>query len=218
MKTLVKTTLLLSAVGFICSAFAAPVVKVEAETKTKIVPAVKATVSAEVKKTEKPTQAIIETSEGTVTFKFLYDKAPKTCANFIKLAKQGFYDNLSFHRIIPKFMIQGGCPNSKVDENGKPVGKGMPGTGGPGYMIDAEFNDTKHVPGVVSMARSRNINSAGSQFFICVNTVTHLDKQYTAFGKVTKGYDIVEKISKVKTNPANNMPLKPVIIKKITLK
>jgi cyclophilin family peptidyl-prolyl cis-trans isomerase len=217
MKTLLKTTLALTAAGFICSAFGATAIKTEVETKTKIVPSVKASVSAEIKKKKPPTKAIIETSEGTVTFEFLLDKAPKTCQNFIKLAKKGFYDNLSFHRVIDKFMIQGGCPNSKVDENGKLVGKGVPGTGGPGYMIDAEFNDTKHVPGIVSMARSRNVNSAGSQFFICVNTVPHLDKQYTAFGKVTKGYAVIEKIGKVKTNPGNNMPLKPVIIKKITV-
>jgi peptidyl-prolyl cis-trans isomerase B (cyclophilin B) len=114
-------------------------------------------------------------------------------------------------------MIQGGCPNSKVDEKGKRVGNGTPGTGGPGYNIKAEFNDTKHVPGIVSMARSRHPDSAGSQFFICVNTVPYLDKQYTAFGKVTKGYDVVEKISKVKTGPGD-MPLEPVIIKKVTLK
>jgi peptidyl-prolyl cis-trans isomerase B (cyclophilin B) len=210
------TILLLITAGFICSASADPVKKAEEKAEKKSV--VKTTSAEEPKKEEKPpTVAVLETSMGTVTFEFLYDKAPKTCENFIKLAKKGFYDNLTFHRVIDNFMIQGGCPNSKVDEKGKPVGKGMPGTGGPGYNIKAEFNDTKHVPGIVSMARSRHPDSAGSQFFICVNKVPHLDKQYTAFGKVTNGYDVVEKISKVKTDP-RDMPLEPVIIKKVTLK
>ena len=149
--------------------------------------------------------AVLETSMGTIEFEFLKDKAPKTCENFIALAEKGFYNNLIFHRIIANFMIQGGCPSKN-------------GTGGPGYNIKAEFNDTKHVPGIVSMARAADPDSAGSQFFICVANTPHLDGQYTAFGKVIKGYDVVEAISKVATNPANNKPIKDVVIEKIEIK
>lgn len=217
MRTVHITILLMTAAGFICPASAEPVKKAEVKAEQKSL--VTSTSAEEAKEEEKqPKEAVLETSMGTITFKFLYDKAPNTCENFIKLAKKGFYDNLTFHRVIDKFMIQGGCPNSKVDEKGNRVGKGIPGTGDPGYKLKAEFNDKKHVPGIVSMARSMHPDSAGSQFFICVNTVPHLDKQYTAFGQVTKGYDVVEKISKVKTDPRNNMPEKPVIIKKVTLK
>ena len=147
--------------------------------------------------------AVIETNMGTIKFKFLKDKAPKTCENFIKLTEKGFYDGTIFHRVIPNFMIQGGDPEGT-------------GTGGPGYHIKAEFNDTKHVPGIVSMARSMDPDSAGSQFFICVAAVPHLDGQYTAFGKVIEGYDVVEKISKVKTLPGDK-PVEPVIMKKVTI-
>jgi len=152
---------------------------------------------------KKESTAVVETSMGTFKFTFLEDKAPKTCDNFVKLAKKGFYDGLTFHRIIPNFMIQGGCPNGT-------------GAGGPGYSIKAEFNDTKHVPGIVSMARSTDPDSAGSQFFVCVAATPFLDGKYTAFGKVIEGYDIVEKISKVKTG-AQDRPVEPVIIKKVTI-
>lgn len=149
--------------------------------------------------------AVIEFENGDVVeFEFLKDKAPETCRNFIKLANKGFYDGLIFHRVIADFMIQGGCPNGT-------------GTGGPGYTIKAEFNDTKHVPGIVSMARSKDPDSAGSQFFICVAECPHLDNNYTAFGKVTKGYDVVEKISKVKVN-LQDRPLEPVVMKKVYIK
>ena len=124
---------------------------------------------------------------GTFKFAFLMDKAPNTCSNFITLANKGFYTNLVFHRVIDGFMIQGGCPKGD-------------GTGGPGYQIKAEFNDTKHVPGVVSMARSSDPNSAGSQFFICVGVASHLDGQYTAFGKVIKGIEVVDKVTAVPTS------------------
>ena len=147
--------------------------------------------------------AVIETSMGTIKFKFLEDKAPKTCENFIKLTEKGFYNGTIFHRVIPNFMIQGGDPD----------GTGM---GGPGYNIKAEFNDTKHVPGIVSMARSMDPDSAGSQFFICVAAVPHLDGQYTAFGEVIEGYDVVDKISKVKTLPGDK-PVEPVVMKKVTI-
>lgn len=153
--------------------------------------------------TDTITQATLETSLGTFTFEFLHDKAPKTCRNFIDLATNGFYDGLTFHRVIDGFMIQGGCPHGT-------------GTGGPGYTIDAEFNDTKHAPGIVSMARSSEPDSAGSQFFICVGVHPYLDGQYTAFGSITEGYDVVENISKIPTGPADK-PVTPVTITKVTL-
>ncbi len=153
--------------------------------------------------TETITKATFETSEGSFTIEFLHDKAPKTCQNFITLAKDGYYDGLIFHRVIDGFMIQGGCPHGT-------------GTGNPGYTIKAEFNETKHAPGIVSMARSSDPNSAGSQFFICVGVHPHLDRQYTAFAKVTEGYDIVEKISEVPTGPSNK-PVTPVVIEKVVL-
>ena len=149
--------------------------------------------------------AVVETSQGSFKIKFFKDKAPKTCENFITLAKKGYYNGLCFHRVIAGFMIQGGCPKGD-------------GTGGPGYTIKAEFNDTKHVPGIVSMARSNDPNSAGSQFFICVASPSHLDGQYTAFGKVIEGYDVVEKIGNVKCGgPQGSTPVEKVVIKKITI-
>ncbi len=157
-----------------------------------------------VEQKNKETIAVVETSMGAFKFKFFEDKAPDTCKNFIDLTNKGFYNGLIFHRIIPNFMIQGGCPDGT-------------GTGGPGYKIKAEFNDVKHVPGIVSMARSRHPDSAGSQFFVCVANTPFLDGKYTAFGKVIEGYDVVEKISKVKTG-TNDKPIKDVIIKKITIK
>lgn len=156
-----------------------------------------------VQKPSTPPIAIIETSLGTIKIQFMPDKAPKTCANFIALAKKGFYNGLSFHRVIPNFMIQGGCPKGD-------------GTGDPGYKIPAEFNDTKHVPGVVSMARAADPNSAGSQFFICVATCPWLDGQYTAFAKVIEGQDVADKISKVPRGP-NDRPNVRVAINTITI-
>ena len=127
--------------------------------------------------------AVIETEKGTMKFKFYPEEAPNTVANFIKLAESGFYDGLTFHRVIANFMIQGGCP------------KGT-GTGGPGYSIDAEFNDIKHVEGTVAMARSADPDSAGSQFYICHGDTPHLDGKYTVFGQVIEGVEVVHKIRK----------------------
>jgi peptidyl-prolyl cis-trans isomerase B (cyclophilin B) len=137
--------------------------------------------------------AIIKTSYGEITLAFWPDVAPKTVENFKKLAREGFYDGTAFHRIIKGFMVQGGCPNTKAG-----VG-GMPGTGGPGYQIKAEFNAKPHVRGVISMARSANPDSAGSQFFICHGDARFLDKQYTAFGQVTAGDDVLERLASVPT-------------------
>ena len=119
-----------------------------------------------------PPQAIIHTNFGDMTIEFWPDVAPNTVANFLKLAREGFYKGTAFHRIIKGFMIQGGCPNSKVDA------KGVPGTGGPGYQIKAEFNNRSHVRGVISMARSSDPDSAGSQFFICHQKATFLNNKY----------------------------------------
>ena len=137
------------------------------------------------------------------------DKAPNTVNNFISLANKGFYDGLIFHRVIPGFMIQGGCPN----------GNGM---GGPGYEINGELaahgfrqNDLVHTTGVLSMARTMAPNSAGSQFFIMVAPAPHLDGQYAAFGQVTDGADIAIDISRVPRNMMNDKPKKDVVIASI---
>lgn len=145
---------------------------------------------------EKPI-VVIETSKGTMELELWADVAPKTVANFVKLANEKFYDGTAFHRVVDGFMIQGGCPNTKVGA------KGIPGTGDPGYKIDAEFNNNKHVRGVISMARSQDPNSAGCQFFICLGDATFLDRQYTCFGKLINGDDVLGTIGKV---PVVNQP------------
>lgn len=156
--------------------------------------------------------AVIETNLGTIKFKFLEDKAPGHTENFVKLAKKGFYDGTRFHRVIPGFMIQGGDPNSKSGDRARM------GTGDPGYKIKAEFNDTKHVRGIVSMARASDPDSAGCQFFICVDDASFLNNQYTAFGQVTEGMDVVDKIVNLKRDARDN-PLEenPAIMKKVTI-
>ena len=137
-------------------------------------------------------------------------KAPGHVKNFKDLANKNFYDGTTFHRVIPGFMIQGGDPNSKSDN------RSSHGTGGPGHSIDAEFNDTKHQRGVLSMARSQDPNSAGSQFFICVKDAFFLDGQYTAFGKVIEGMDVADKIVNEardsNDNPEERMEMKSVSI------
>lgn len=144
------------------------------------------------------------TDGGIMKGELYEDIAPKTVANFEKLANEGFYDGLIFHRVIPGFMIQGGCPKGN-------------GTGGPGYTIEGEFtsngfqNDLKHERGVLSMARSMNPNSAGSQFFIMTTTSPHLDGQYASFGRVTEGMETADKI----VNAKRNMMDKPLIDQKI---
>jgi len=140
--------------------------------------------------------AIINTTEGTMVVEFWPEVAPNTVANFKKLANQGFYDGTCFHRVIKGFMIQGGDPLTK-----DPGKEDQWGTGGPGYSIKAEFNDRSHTRGVISMARSQDPDSAGSQFFICHGNPTFLDHQYTAFGKLIKGDDVLEKIATTPTHP-----------------
>jgi len=139
-----------------------------------------------------PTQnevAVIQTSEGEMVAEFWPDVAPQTVENFKKLARSGFYDGTAFHRIVKGFMIQGGDPLTK-----DPSKENRWGTGDPGYKIKAEFNDKIHDKGVLSMARSADPNSAGSQFFVCLGRAPHLDKQYTGFGRVIKGDDVLTKI------------------------
>jgi len=140
--------------------------------------------------------AIINTTEGTMVIQFWTDAAPNTIANFKKLAEKGFYDGTCFHRVIKGFMIQGGDPLTK-----DPSKEDAWGTGGPGYQIKAEFNDHPHVRGVISMARSQDPDSAGSQFFICHGDPSFLDHQYTTFGKLIKGDDVLEKIATTPTHP-----------------
>jgi peptidyl-prolyl cis-trans isomerase B (cyclophilin B) len=137
----------------------------------------------------KAPQAIIETKFGSMEMRFFPDKAPKHVEHFIKLAKSGFYDKTIFHRVIPGFMIQGGDPNTKDETN-----KSTYGMGGPGYHTKAEFNDRPHVRGTVSMARSSEPDSAGSQFFIVVQDTPHLNGKYTVFGEVVKGMEVADKI------------------------
>jgi peptidyl-prolyl cis-trans isomerase B (cyclophilin B) len=160
--------------------------------------------------------AIISTTEGDMTLAFRSDKAPKTVENFKKLAKEGYYDGTCFHRIIKGFMIQGGDPKTK--DLGK---EGEWGTGGPGYQIKAEFNDLPHDRGVISMARSSNPDSAGSQFFLCDGNARFLDRQYTAFGKITAGDDVLGKILDTPVASSfggeKSRPLKRVEVKSITI-
>lgn len=131
---------------------------------------------------------VIETEKGDITFELYPDKAPSTVANFITLAREGFYDGTTFHRVEPRFVIQGGDPNTKT-------GEGQPGTGGPDYRIVAEFNDRPHLEGTVAMARASHPDSAGSQFYICLAAAPFLNGQYTVFGQVTKGMGVVKQIA-----------------------
>jgi peptidyl-prolyl cis-trans isomerase B (cyclophilin B) len=134
------------------------------------------------------TKAVIGTRLGNIELKFFPDVAPNHANNFIELARKGFYDGTTFHRVIPGFMIQGGDPNTKDHDKSKH------GMGDPGYKLKAEFNDKPHKRGILSMARSGHPDSAGSQFFICVADAPHLDRQYTVFGEVVSGLDVVDKI------------------------
>jgi peptidyl-prolyl cis-trans isomerase B (cyclophilin B) len=150
-------------------------------------------------------QLVLDTTLGKITLDMDADKAPGHVSNLLGLAKIGYYDGLVFHRVIKGFMIQGGCPQGT-------------GTGGPGYTIKAEFNATSHDPGVLSMARTSDPNSGGSQFFICLEKAPHLDRQYTAFGKTVdaESLAVVRAIGVVKTG-AQDRPVTPVTINKATV-
>jgi peptidyl-prolyl cis-trans isomerase B (cyclophilin B) len=152
------------------------------------------------------TKAVIETKFGNIEIGFFPDVAPNHVNNFIELAKKGFYDGTTCHRIIPGFMIQGGDPNSKDPDRSKH------GFGGPGYTVKAEFNDKPHKKGTLSMARSAQPDSAGSQFFICVADAPFLDRQYTVFGEVLSGVDVADKIVSQQRDPKDN-PLERIEIK-----
>ncbi len=152
-----------------------------------------------------PEVAIISTTKGEFVLEFWPEVAPKTVANFKKLATEGFYDGTSFHRIIAGFMAQGGDPLTKDLEQ-----EARYGTGDPGYKIPAEFNNRKHTRGVISMARSADPDSAGSQFFLMLGDAPHLDGQYSAFGKVVKGVEVLDKIEAVPVTPSpSGEPSKP---------
>ncbi len=160
--------------------------------------------------------AVIKTNEGEMVVQFWTDAAPSTIENFKKLARSGFYDGTIFHRIVKGFMIQGGDPNSK-----DPAKENSYGQGDPGYKIKAEFNDHSHERGVTSMARGPDPDSAGSQFFICLAPVRRLDGQYTTFGKLIKGADVLEKIGEIPVtrNSAGetSKPTKRVVIESVKI-
>ena len=155
--------------------------------------------------------AVIKTSEGEMVVEFWPEVAPKTVENFKKLAREGFYDGTAFHRVIKGFMIQGGDPLTKDESQ-----QNRWGTGGPGYKVKAEFNEKSHTRGVLSMARSQDPDSAGSQFFICHGDAKFLDRQYTAFGQLIKGEDVLDKIATTRTTspdrPVTRMNLESVQI------
>ena len=136
----------------------------------------------------KQTTAVLKTKFGEITLKFFPEVAPKHVNSFIELANTGFYDGTTFHRVVPGFVIQGGDPNTRSEDRSKH------GTGGPGYNLEAEFSNLPHKRGTLSMARAAHPDSAGSQFFICVADAAFLDGQYTVFGEVTEGMDVVDEI------------------------
>jgi peptidyl-prolyl cis-trans isomerase B (cyclophilin B) len=155
--------------------------------------------------------AVIKTNQGEMVLEFWPDVAPKHVENFKTLAKKGFYDGTCFHRVIKGFMIQGGDPLTKDDAN-----QARWGTGDPGYKIKAEFNDKAHVRGVLSAARSQDPDSAGCQFFICHGDPRFLDRQYTAYGKLIKGDDVLEKIATTETAPGDR-PVKKILVESIKI-
>jgi peptidyl-prolyl cis-trans isomerase B (cyclophilin B) len=155
--------------------------------------------------------AVLDTTYGKIVLEFFPNAAPNHVANFKKLARQGFYDGTQFHRVIEGFMIQGGDPNSKDSD---PTNDG---TGNAGYQIKAEFNTISHKKGILSMARGAySVDSASCQFFIMLADTPRLDGQYTVFGKVIEGMDVVEKIGKVKVDSRDH-PVQPVVMKKVTI-
>ncbi|MBP1720462.1 MAG: ppiB [Deltaproteobacteria bacterium] len=158
------------------------------------------------------TTAVIETKLGNIELKFFPEVAPGHVSNFLELAKKGFYDGTTFHRVIPGFMIQGGDPNTKNPDRSKH------GMGGPGHTIKAEFNEKPHKRGILSMARAQDPNSAGSQFFICVANAPFLDGKYSVFGEVTSGIEVADKIVSQprdkKDNPNDRIEMKVKVVEK----
>ncbi len=194
----------MKAIHLLCafSLFAAVVATQAADAKTN---------SAAAKPAEAKEVAIVKTSEGTMVLEFYPDLAPGHVENFKKLAKKGFYDGTCFHRVIKGFMIQGGDPNTKNES-----AKDTWGQGGPGYTIKAEFNAKHHARGILSMARTSDPNSAGSQFFICHGDAGFLDGQYTVFGNLIKGDDVLEKIGTAATEGPDR-PVKRVTIESVKI-
>ena len=197
MKWIRTETILMLMLLFVGSTYAQPV-------QNKFTP-------EEIKKMSETT-AIIETNLGNIELKFFPEVAPNHVKNFVDLAKKVFYDGTFFHRVIPGFMIQGGDPNSK---NPDKSGHGM---GGPGYTVKAEFNDKPHKRGTLSMARSQDPDSAGSQFFICVADAAFLNKKYTVFGEVVSGMQVADKIVNQprdkRDNPGERIEMKVKIVEK----
>jgi peptidyl-prolyl cis-trans isomerase B (cyclophilin B) len=158
------------------------------------------------------TKAVIETKFGNIELKFFPEAAPGHVSNFLELAKKGFYDGTTFHRVIPGFMIQGGDPNTKSPD------RSQHGMGGPGYTIKAEFSEKPHKKGILSMARAQDPNSAGSQFFICVAKASSLDGKYSVFGEVTSGIEVVDQIVSQprdkKDNPNDRVEMKVKVVEK----
>jgi len=158
------------------------------------------------------TKAVIETKFGNIELKFFPEAAPGHVSNFLELAKKGFYDGTTFHRVIPGFMIQGGDPNTKSPDRSKH------GMGGPGYTIKAEFSEKPHKKGILSMARAQDPDSAGSQFFICVAKASSLDGKYSVFGEVTSGIEVVDQIvtqpRDKKDNPNDRVEMKVKVVEK----
>jgi peptidyl-prolyl cis-trans isomerase B (cyclophilin B) len=156
-------------------------------------------------------KAVIETKFGNIELRFFPEVAPNHVNNFIDLAEKGFFNSTIFHRVIPGFMIQGGDPNSKDPDKSKH------GLGGPGYQLKSEFNERPHKRGTLSMARSANPDSAGSQFFICVADAPFLDRQYTVFGEVVSGMEVSDKIVSqprdMRDNPNERIEIKIKIMK-----
>lgn len=155
---------------------------------------------------------VIQTNLGRIVLKFFPEVAPKHVENWQKLAEMGFYDGVRFHRVIPGFMIQGGDPNTKDQP------RNLHGTGGPDWRVPAEFNDIPHTPGILSAARTSDPNSAGSQFFLMHERSPHLDRQYSVYGQVIEGMDVVEKIVHLDRD-GNDNPLEenPAIMEKVTV-
>ena len=158
--------------------------------------------------------AVIKTSVGEMVLEFWPEVAPLTVENFKKLAKEGFFDGTAFHRIVKGFMIQGGDPLSRTDDP-------LVGTGGPDYTIKAEFNDRPHIRGVISMARSEDPDSAGSQFFICLADANFLDGKYTAFGQILSGLDVLDRIgqtpTRVDSSGENSKPLTRIAVEQVRI-
>lgn len=194
-----KAIHLICALGLFAAALTAPAEDAKTNAPAPAVPAVTNDV------------AVIKTSEGTMVLEFYPDLAPNHVANFKKLARSGFYDGTCFHRVIPGFMIQGGDPNTKNE-----TAKDTWGQGGPGYTIKAEFNAKHHARGILSMARTPDPDSAGSQFFICHADAGNLDHQYTVFGNLIKGYDVLDKIAATPTERPDR-PVKRVNIESVKI-